>query len=350
MLNKSTFLSYPLALLMSIGRKSFENIGRTIRQTGERVARLLPPEQTSYEILKNICLSVFKDSKQLYIIIDDTLIKKFFAEHIQGTAYFYDSKMGRRITAFRLVIGMISDGEITIPIYGEYLFDTELLEVINEKHKSKMDITKAIVRYALSMFPGRKMILVADGLYASAECLHWCKDNGINAEMRMHSNRIVEYKGKKTSLKKIAFDLGVRPKGRQMARTITTVWHGMELEITVVRRINKHGEESIVFQVATYKALPREHAEAYACRWPVEKSIRTKKQRLGLQDCYSVSFEKQRNHVAAVFVSYALAQLEMRSGKLKNPEVAIRRLEVKNKVFLEKRFASFLQGEPVAQA
>lgn len=230
------------------------------------------------------------------------------------------------------------------------MFYEGLRKSCNEKHLSKISITKALVEYALKMFPNKKMILVADGLYASAECLRWCKDGAISAEMRMHSNRVVEYKGKKISLKKLAFELGIRPKGRQMARTVTVIWHEMELEITIVRRIDKHGAESIVFQVATYKALPREHVETYNCRWPVEKSIRTEKQRLGLQDCYSTSFEKQRNHVAAVFVSYALAQLEMRYGKLENAEDAIRRLEVKSMASLEKRFARFLQPEPIAQA
>src|SRR3990170_2726682 len=105
MLTISTFLSYPIAIILSIGRKSFANIGRAIQKSGESVAHLLPPEKTSYEILRNICLSVFKDSKKLFIIIDDTLIKKFFSEHIQGTAFFYDSKMRQRITALRIVIG-----------------------------------------------------------------------------------------------------------------------------------------------------------------------------------------------------------------------------------------------------
>ena len=346
----STFLSYPIAIILSIGRKSFTNIGKAIQKSGESVSLLLQPEKTSYAILKNICLAAFKDSKKLYIIIDDTLIKKYFSEWIQGTAFHYDSKMRQRITALRIVIGMISDGKMTIPIYGEYLFDIELLKVMNEKHQSKIDMVKALVKYALAMFPGKKMILVADGLYADAKTLRWCKDEKISAEMRMHSNRVVQYKDKRMSLKELAFKEGVIPKGRQMARTITVIWHEMELEITVVRRIDKHDEESIVFQVATYKALPREHVTTYSCRWPVEKSIRTEKQRLGLQDCYSTSFEKQRNHVAAVFVSYALAQLEMKYGKLKNAEDAIRRLEVKNRAFLEKRFARFLQSESIAQA
>jgi hypothetical protein len=97
----------------------------------------------------------------------------------------------------------------------------------------------------------------------------------------------------------------------------------------IVRAIDKHGEESIVFQCATYKASPQEHVESYKARWNVEKFIGTAKQKLGLQDCYSRSLQVQRNHVVAVFLAYALAQLQMKVYKLETPETAIRQSEHK---------------------
>jgi len=41
MLNVSTSLKYPILNLVSIGKKSFENLGRTIQKCGNTVSRLL---------------------------------------------------------------------------------------------------------------------------------------------------------------------------------------------------------------------------------------------------------------------------------------------------------------------
>ena len=169
-----------------------------------------------------------------------------------------------------------------------------------------------------------KIILLADGLYSTVELLRWCIENNISAEMRMHSNRVVTYKGVKKKLRELACEPGVKLTGRQTARTISVEWHGLPLEITIVKRIDKKGRESIVFQVATYKAEPRQHVKAYKARWGTESCYRTDKQSLGLGECFSKRLTVQHNHAASVLLAYAFAQLEMKRQKLKTPESAIR--------------------------
>jgi predicted transcriptional regulator len=49
MLNKSTDLSYPIAMLKSSGKKTFENMSRFLNQSGDSVKRLLKPmEETDF--------------------------------------------------------------------------------------------------------------------------------------------------------------------------------------------------------------------------------------------------------------------------------------------------------------
>ena len=166
----------------------------------------------------------------------------------------------------------------------------------------------------------------------------------------MHSNRVVMFKGKKISLKKLSKKKGVYPVGRQMARAISVIWHDMNLEITIVRRIDKHGDETIVFQVATYKALPRDHVKTYKARWAIEKMFRTSKQHLGLQECFSKNLQKQYDHVASVLLTYALVQLDMKKRRYKTPEEAIRRCKMKNTNSLTYRFIAQLGvGDKIAQ-
>lgn len=146
MLQISTSLTYSVLTLLSTGKKSFENMGKLIRKSGDTVARLLQAAKISKTHCQEISKELFKDSKQLYVIIDDTLIKKFFSEVMEGSGSFFDIKIGRRINAFKLVFGMISDGKFAIPTECAYLFSKEILEHMHGKIKSKNDMRAATER------------------------------------------------------------------------------------------------------------------------------------------------------------------------------------------------------------
>lgn len=329
MLQKSTILPYPFLLLLSIGKKSFENMGRLVNMSGRIIAKALQPAHDSFEASYKICSSVFSSKNKLFLIIDDTLIKKIFASNMRGTCLFYDTKIGRMVNAYKLITAMLSDGNLSIPMSCAFLFSREIVNLCSERHLSKAEIVKSFIRTIIKLFPGIKIVLVADGLYSSIGLLGWCVENKICAEMRMHSNRIVTYKGMRIKLRELANLPGVKLVGKQTARTISVEWHDLPLEITIVKRVNKHGEESIVYQVATYKAEPREHVKAYKVRWNTEKAYRTEKQSLGLGDCYSKDLDVQLNHVSATLLAYAIAQCEMKRQQVKTTEAAIRGIKEK---------------------
>jgi hypothetical protein len=329
MLNKSTILTYPFLVLLSIGKKSFENMGRFIQTSGRTIAKLLQPAEKSFGIAHQICQSIFSSRKKLFLIIDETLIKKIYATNMRGTGMFYDTKIGRCVNAFRLITAMLSDGKYAIPIGCSYLFTKELLDMCAEKFPSKDDIAKSFIKTAIKLFPSVTIVLLADGLYATVGLLRWCIENKIPAEMRMHSNRVVTYKGVKKKLRDLANQKGIKLTGKQTARTISVEWHGLPLEITIVKRVDKHDKESIVFQASTYKAEPREHVKAYDIRWDTEKFYRTDKQSFGLGECFSKDLTVQHNHAAAALLAYAFVQLERKRQRLKTPEDAIRAFKEK---------------------
>lgn len=339
MLSLNKILTYPVLSMLARGKRSFENMGLLIRKSGDTVKRLLSPAETSLQQSRSICQSIFAKSKTLCIGIDDTLIRKPYSNFIQGAGMFFDTKIGRCIMALRLTVGMITDGKFSIPIDCAYTFTKEIIDLIKESFLTKDDIAKSFITTAIKLFPGKKVIAVVDGLYASVKLVAWCKAQNIMLEFRMHSNRVVEYKGKRVKVRDLLLEKGIRPKGHKMARTITVTWHGIELELTIVRRFDKKGEESIVFQGATYKALPREHVANYRRRWKIEALNRTTKQELGLQECFSRKLRIQHDHAAAVLLSYSLAQLERKVGRLDTVEQAINRLKTQNVDLLTSRFA-----------
>lgn len=191
MLNVSMILKYPILNLLSIGKKSFKNMGKVVHKTGKTISRWLQPSKTSLEYAQYLCQTMFAYKKKLFCVIDDTLIKKIYSQEMQGSGMFYDSKNGKQIMAYKLVVCLISDGKFAIPIECAYLFSKEILDLIPEKFQSKEDIAKSFINLAIKLFGKERIIVVADGLYATVNLLRWCKDNHIAAEMRMHSNRVV---------------------------------------------------------------------------------------------------------------------------------------------------------------
>lgn len=333
-----------LTILTNVGKKSFENMGRIIKKSGETIRRILRPGEISLKLSQAIAQQMFAGKKELFLLIDETMIKKVFSQMMEGTGWLFDMKIGRRIHAYKLIIGAISDGKFTVPVGAAFTFGKEFYP---DPKKALLATIRLFIKTAQGLFPGIKLIITLDGAFATVEYLKWALENKVATEVRMHSNRVVEYKGKRLKIRDIK---ELRPKGRQMARTIKVVWQGLSLHLTAVRRFDKRNNETIVFQIATYDALPSKHALAYKHRWGIEKLNRTTKQSLGLQECFSTKINTQYNHMCAVLLAYAIAQQEMKKMRYKNPEEAIRAFKKKNTASLNQRMIALDQINPHAYA
>lgn len=333
-----------LTILINTGKRSFENMGKFIKKSGDTISRILRPARESLELSKKIAQQIFADKKELLVVIDETTIKKIYSQMMEGTRWLFDTKIGRRINAYKLIIGAISDGKFTVPIEAAFTFGKEFYP---NPSKAQLVTVQFFIKTAQSLFPEAKIIAVLDGAFATIDYLKWALENNIATEVRMHSNRVVEYNGKKTKIRDIK---ELQPKGRQMARTIQAVWQGLSLHITAVRRIDKRNNETIVFQAATYPAIPSKHATNYKWRWGIEKLNRTTKQSLGLQECFSRKIGTQFDHISAVLLAYSIAQQEMKLNHYKNSEQAIRALKKKKPFFLNRHIISLDQINKAAQA
>ena len=251
---------------MSNTKRSFESLGKQFGKSGDTIKRWLPIRQDSQNISIAIAKYLFKAAKVLTLAVDDTLLQKAYSQFMVGASYFFDSKINRSIMAYRLVLGAITDGKHIVPIDFGYMFNADTLFPEDEV-KTKLDFVKQFYNLAKQIFPNIKLKLAAK-----------------------------------------------------------VVWNGLELYLTAERRIDKHGNESIVYLVATYKVKPIQYVHDYRKRWTIEKFFRTSKQMLGLAECFSRQLVTQK-HIASVLLSYGLAQLEMKQKKLAIPEDAIRAIK-----------------------
>jgi hypothetical protein len=317
----NTNQEYPILLLKSTGVKNLTQLAATAGKSDKTICRSLLSLDSIFPMLVQISKKMFQNKKKLFLIIDDSLIKKIYSRFLRGAGKHFDQKTGRRVMSFKIQLACISDGKNVIPFTFSYLFPPD---TPHEFAPSKLELFKATVLQAQEQFPDVTITVLADGLFSTTEILKWCSENNIPTEMRMHSNRSVEYKDQIITLKKFA---PLQPKGRYKARTISIKWHKLSLYVTAELRQDRHGEKSIVYLVSTVKAKPSKHVLTYKIRWLIEKTFRTVKQHLGLQHCASRSLQVQFQHVAAVFLAFAFAQVAQKIYKFETVEDSIRWLK-----------------------
>jgi hypothetical protein len=317
----NTNQEYPILLLKSTGIKNLTQLAVIAGKSDKTICRSLLSLDSIFPMLVQIGKKIFRNKKELFLIIDDSLIKKIYSRFLRGAGKHFDQKIGRRIMCFKIQLACISDGKNIIPFTFSYLFP---VENPHEFALSKLELFKATVLQAQDQFSDFKIKVLADGLFSTTEILKWCSEKNIATEMRMHSNRLIEYKDQIVTLKKLAT---LQPKGRYKARTIPIKWHGLSLFVTAELRQDKYGEKSIVYLVSTFKAKPSKHVLTYKIRWLIEKTFRTVKQHLGLQHCASRSLQVQFQHVASVFLAFAFAQVAQKLYKFDTTEDSIRWLK-----------------------
>jgi hypothetical protein len=310
-------------LMLSTKRKNFSAMGRFFDVVGKVIFRLLHPEEVYHEMMIKIAMLTFEGAKVLYVIFDDTLLRKVYSKLMEGSEKNFCTKIGRRITSFKLLAAMISNGHISLPFFSAFLFSDELDP---RAKKSRADWVKRIIEMVKKYFPGKEIIVLGDGAFGTKEFLRWCKEHKVKFEGRIRRNAVITYNGKKINICNIET---LRPVGRQRARTIKTTWDGIPVYITAELRENKH-ENIIAYQVSNFKARPKKHVKIYGIRWTIEMFFRTLKQSFGIQDCQSVKLITQESHVAASFVIYSLVALDAKKRKLESPEAAIRAAKLTN--------------------
>jgi len=313
---------YVKTVTLSNLAKNFTVMGKINNVSADTMQRNMPQAEILFKAMNYNATQQLVKRKVLVLNVDETKIDKWHSKKIQGTGKFFYTNIGRRKKCYNMLVFALTDGTYEYPVHFEFLAEKK-----EKQDPSKLEIIKKIILQIIAEHPDQTIIVAADGAFASIEMLKWLLEQGIKAEMRMHSNRKVLFDGTQQNLKNIE---KLQPRGKQKARTILAVWHDLILYITAQLRTDKHGTKTVVYQVSTHRAKPAEHVKFYKKRWPIEKMFRTIKQKFGLADCQARNLETQRNHVAAVLLAYSKIVAVQQKFKLKAPEDALRNVNLKN--------------------
>jgi hypothetical protein len=330
--NTERVLKYPISILLSIDRrKTCEALARVIEENGDTMRRLLEKPIVKVEELVRISKVMFED-KKVFLIIDDTIIIKLYSLLIEGTSDNYDPATGHVYRSLCSVVAMLTDGKQAIPI-THHLWTAK--EFDPENYKTKTALAQDLIE---QVSPLTKIsMIMADGLYATREMMFWLCEQNMSFEMRFHSNRVIEIDGKSGQ---IGNHSALKLKRSKERRTIRGKWQSKEFYFTAIRRWTKKSGSIIVYLIANHKAEPRQHERFYNYRWNIEKFFRTAKQHLGFSDCQARKLTAQKNHIMNIFLAYAVLQWERKKNKLKNAEIALKRIKLKSQAQILKHLTS----------
>jgi SRSO17 transposase len=329
MISTKRVLDYPMLLLLSNPlKKTAEALAPLLNISGDTLLRILEHECVTFEELLKLAKKLF-GMKKIYLVIDDTIIRKSYSHYINGSSDNYDPVDKKVHRSICTVVALITDGKRALPIAHKLAISKEFTPT--GKHKTKIEIAQELIEMLIGKID-IKMVLM-DGLYASEDMIKWLKRKSLPFEMRFHSNRVVGLSedNHDTTVKIKEYE-GLKLKGKKSCRTIKAFWKGESVYITAVERYEKDGSKRIVYQISNVETLARNHAKAYDQRWHVEKFFRTSKQYLGLTHCQSRKRSLQENHIYNVFLAYAILQFERQKHKFKNIEQALHNIKRKKNI------------------
>ena len=315
-------LAYIIPLIRSTGKKNCTNLARTTSKTNaKKLLHFLKESPLSIIDFAKI-INLHFAGKLKYLIIDDTIIPKKHSKNIEGSSDNYDHSEKQTYRSICSMTALISDGITGLPIDQNFWIAEDIAQ---EFYKSKCELAQELI-LKIKKHVDIEMVLM-DGIFATKEMIQWLTNHNILFELRIHANRNIQCEnGEKGQLKNL-LQLNLNYKKH---RTVKGFWADSWLYFTSVKRETKKGRIIITYQISNYQAPGRTHVKNYGYRWKIEMFFRTAKQSLGLKDCQSRNLDAQKNHIAQVFLAYAILQIERKKSRLKNTERALRALKHKS--------------------
>lgn len=260
------------------------------------------------------------------LVIDATQIQKLYAKNIGLLCYDFNNSIKRVTKGLTCVTAAWTNGKILIPLdFDFWVREKDLKD--KGKYKKKTALTKDLILELKDKIAFAYISL--DGEYGNKDFLKFIHENTLYYCIRMPRNRKVTINGLKLKLND-------QPKLKQIRnskyKTAKGTYKGIPAFFTSHKRNGKNNTKQVVFIVSNLDLSPKGYVEAYSLRWPVEKMFRTLKQSLGLQQCQSVSEEKQRAHIFATFIAFTELEIQKINKKKKSPEQILKIYRAQNRI------------------
>lgn len=221
------------------------------------------------------------------------------------------------------VVAAWTNGKLVIPL--DFDFWVRKKDIKDDRmYRKKTGISRELITKLKNKIPFAYTVL--DGDYGNEEFLMFLYRYHLKYSVRIPSNRKVVVGGIEDNLKRHP---ALKLTRNERYKKVQGFYKDVPVVIIAHKRKGKNNTRQVVFIVSNMQDLSaKEHVEAFACRWPIEKMFRTMKQHLGLENCQCVSGKKQQAHIFATFFAFAELETQKINKKKRSPEEVLKNIKV----------------------
>jgi len=335
--NSSSFIAdstrtYVLSLLLSIGKKNCAAMSDELGIPYKSIYRYFDEFKCKRALMENfftdLANSFATTENPGVLLVDTTQIMKLYSKESKMLCYDFNGSMKSIFKGLSCVTAAWCNGEILVPLdFDFWVREKDIKD--GRKYKKKTTIAQGLILKWKDKV--KFAYLSLDGDYGNEAFLRFLHQNKLLYAIRMPKNRKVSINNRpeKTLKDQPFFHL----KRNERYKTTRCNYKGIKTYVTCQKRKGHNNTKQIVFVVSNLEKLsPKEYIEAYELRWSIEKMFRTTKQHLGLQHCQSISEEKQRAHIFAIFLAFTELELQKIDKKKKSPEAILKVIRNQNHV------------------
>lgn len=313
---------YVLSLILARGRKNCFAMADSIGISPKKLYAFLNESKENSKTIEKVLFDIAKETRiegvTRALVVDPSAILKRYSQKIEGVCYDRSgcTKHVERCLVPAYII--VADKHITIPLNLDFWVQQKITG--KRKYRSKVEIAKQLILQAIKQ--GVEFDFVSlDGAFAVEEMLTFLRDNNLKFIIRIPKTRLITTED--GSCKQLKKHPALMLKRNEREKSTQGKIRGNSYFFTAEKRKDNHGEWETVFLISNMNLAAKQQIEAYNLRWPIEKMIRTNKQKFGATECQVTKMEKQRAHILAGFLAYALLSLMKNDKKKKSVDEVV---------------------------
>ena len=348
--------TYVLSLMLAQGKKNCAAMARDLDISPKQLYSFLANATDFVAEIENYLIEIAKKTRiknvRRTLVIDPSQLIKTYSQKMEKVCYDRSGCTKNIERGLVPIYATIVDENVTIPLKLEFWVQKKITG--KKRYKSKIDITIDLINYLIQKGVEFDYISL-DGAYAIEPMFSFFRKNkSLQFTMRIPSNRSIQTDdGVKAQLKNHP---ALKLKRNEREKTIKAKCKGGTYFFTIQKRKTPKGEWERVFIVSNIDTTAKKQVASYDLRWPIEKANRTNKQKFGAGQNQTVSSEKQRAHIMAGFLAYAILSSIINDKKSQSVDSLINEIrdlhfnELIGEIRKQDAWKSTPKGDPVEQS
>jgi len=324
--------AYVLSLLLSSGRKNCAAMSRSIGVSEKRLYNFFAESAINTGEIQKKLIAFINETRikgvLRALVIDPTAIIKHYAEIMEKLCHDRTGCTKKIEKVLVPVYAAVIDKNVTIPLTLDFWVQEKI--VGKRKYKSKIKIAQELIAAAKKIGIDFDFVTL-DGAFSSAPMFEFYKKNKqLKFSQRVAKSRIVKTTdGISAPLKDhpaLKLHRNEREKTIKAKFDSKTNKDDRSYFFTAQKRRTRNYEWEVVYIISNIQQPAKQHVASYDLRLPIEPMIRTTKQKFGATQCQAIESSKQRAHIMAGFLAYAILNIANNDKQAKSVDALVNKL------------------------